>query len=73
MPVENLLAPDAVRRLCWAPPPEDGAAAVAAFLRAHGARDWQVELTAAALAEALAGRRGCPTPEVTDPPDPPPA
>ncbi len=67
VPVENLLAPDSVRRLCWAPPPEDGAAGVAEFLRAHGARDWQVVLTAAALADALAGAE-VPDPEVTDPP-----
>jgi ribonuclease D len=68
MPVENLLAPDSVRRLCWAPPPEDGIAGVAAFLRAHGAREWQVGLTAGVLAEALAGAE-LPAPEVTDPPD----
>jgi ribonuclease D len=55
LPVENLLAPDTVRRLCWEPPgdPTPRAEVIAAYLRDHGARDWQVELTAAALAGAL--------------------
>jgi ribonuclease D len=56
VPVENLLTPDLVRRLCWSPSPESANGetdAVAYFLRAGGARPWQVELTAAALAAAL--------------------
>ena len=57
LPVENLLAPDAVRRLAWAPPAaalaEGGADTVAAFLRDHGARPWQVGLTAGVLHDAL--------------------
>jgi len=55
LPVENLLAPDTVRRLAWEPPggPTPDAATVAEFLRGHGARLWQVSLTAAALAGAL--------------------
>ena len=54
LPVENLLAPDIVRRLAWAPPGTADLAAVTAFLRDHGARAWQVELTAAVLTAALA-------------------
>ena len=58
MPVENLLAPDTVRRLCWSPPDDQpDEAAVADVLRAHGARRWQVELTASVLADAIAGAR----------------
>ena len=55
LPVENLLAPDTVRRLCWAPPsgPAPALAAVQEFLRAHGARPWQVGLTAHVLTRAL--------------------
>ena len=53
VPVENLLPPDAVRRLCWRPPPGLDAEAVAAELTRHGARPWQVELTALPLARAL--------------------
>jgi ribonuclease D len=53
MPTENLLAPDIVRRLAWAPPPDVDRDAVAEFLRSHGARPWQVGLTAAAVAKSL--------------------
>jgi ribonuclease D len=53
LPVENLLQPELVRRLCWQPP--DGAAppAVAQALLAGGAREWQRELTTEALSAAL--------------------
>jgi ribonuclease D len=53
VPVENLLLPDLLRRLCWTPP-EDGD--VAAALRRGGAREWQVDLLADVLAEALTAR-----------------
>jgi ribonuclease D len=45
VPVENLLSPDLVRRLMWAPPEPRTAETVAAALRSGGARPWQVELT----------------------------
>jgi ribonuclease D len=45
MPTENLLAPDIVRRLAWAPPADVDRDVVAEFLRSHGARAWQVNLT----------------------------
>jgi len=53
VPPENLLAPDAVRRLAWAPPEPADFAAVAAALKEYGARPWQIELTAAELTAAL--------------------
>jgi ribonuclease D len=53
MPAENLLPPDAVRRLAWTPPAVIDLAAVEQALAQHGARRWQVALTAAALAAAL--------------------
>ncbi|MGH8971380.1 MAG: HRDC domain-containing protein [Actinomycetes bacterium] len=53
LPTENLLAPDAVRRLAWQPPEPAGPAEVSEALRAHGARAWQIGLTAVALAKAL--------------------
>lgn len=53
IPVENLLSPDAVRRLAWNPPAECSADTVADALRERGARPWQVSLTCAALAAAL--------------------
>ncbi|HKR49391.1 MAG TPA: ribonuclease D [Pseudonocardiaceae bacterium] len=59
LPVQNLLQPDLVRRLCWEPPasldtagPLD-AEAVERELIAGGARRWQRELTAHPLATAL--------------------
>lgn len=54
MPAENLISPDAVRRLAWSAvevPTPDG---VAAELRRHRAREWQVRLVAEPLAAALA-------------------
>jgi ribonuclease D len=53
LPVENLVEPAAVRRLAWTPPPDPAPASVADTLRALGARAWQVELVAGALAEAM--------------------
>lgn len=53
LPVQNLLAPEVVRRLCWEPPEPLDDAAVARELLAAGARGWQCELTAHLLAAAL--------------------
>jgi ribonuclease D len=53
LPVQNLLAPDLVRRLCWEPPEPLNFAAVERELVANGARRWQCELTTHALATAL--------------------
>jgi ribonuclease D len=54
LPVENLLLPDLVRRTCWQPPADTRIEAVADTLRAGGAREWQLQLTAAPLSIALA-------------------
>ncbi len=53
LPVENLLSPDTVRRLCWEPPVPADLEEVRAFLTAHGARDWQVDACAELLVVAL--------------------
>ncbi len=53
LPVQNLLQPDLVRRLCWEPPEPPDAAAVERELVAGGARRWQRELTVHPLAAAL--------------------
>jgi ribonuclease D len=53
LPTENLLSPDAVRRLSWEPPQPCDPGSVAAALTSFGARPWQVELTAASVAGAL--------------------
>jgi ribonuclease D len=53
VPAENLLHPDAVRRVAWKPPEPPTPEAFAAQLAGYGARPWQVELTAAPIAAAL--------------------
>lgn len=53
LPTENLLAPDAVRRLSWQPPQALSAESVTAELQRYGARPWQVEITAVPIAMAL--------------------
>jgi ribonuclease D len=56
LPTENLLAPDTIRRLAWAPPTDADVDVVSGFLRDHGAREWQIGLTAAALTQAIAAQ-----------------
>ena len=53
LPQENLVSPDAVRRLAWEPPAEVTAESVASALTGSGARAWQVDLVAEALADAV--------------------
>jgi len=53
LPVENLLNPQMLRRLAWEPPSDISADAISAALRESGARQWQVDLTAAALVGPL--------------------
>lgn len=53
LPTENLLLPDLVRRLCWAPPEDVGVESVTELLRDKGAREWQIGLTVDALSAAL--------------------
>ncbi len=53
LPAENLVPPDAVRRLSWQPPESLSPESVGADLARYGARPWQVELTAVPLCRAL--------------------
>ena len=53
VPIENLLQPELLRRLCWSPPPALDAGSIARVLLAGGARPWQVQLLSAPLAAAL--------------------
>jgi ribonuclease D len=75
LPVENLLTPDYLRRVLWAPPAtrEDDALAeaVAEQLRGYGARAWQIDLSLPAIVAAI--HAGDATPEVPDvvPPEQP--
>ena len=52
--MQNLLAADLIRRLCWQPPAEVTTESVSAVLAALGARPWQIGLCAPDLADALA-------------------
>ena len=53
LPIENLISPDAVRRLSWDPPQPADEQTVARALAGYGARPWQIELTAGPIAQAL--------------------
>jgi len=53
MPPENLVAPEAVRRLAWSPPQEVTVETVRSALSSSGARAWQVLLVAEVLTAAL--------------------
>ncbi|WP_267424547.1 MULTISPECIES: HRDC domain-containing protein [unclassified Curtobacterium] len=53
IPLENLLTPDTLRTVAWEPPADVSTAGVAAALVALDARPWQVEETAARIAEAF--------------------
>ncbi len=57
MPVEQLLTPDSLRRLLWAPPktrdPQALLAAVGDQLASYAARPWQIALVAPLLRDAI--------------------
>lgn len=64
MPTENLLTPELLRRLAWAPPLELTAGEIGLALRELGARAWQIEQTAQLIADAFVD-------SVNEPDDPP--
>lgn len=53
LPTENLLLPDTLRRIAWQPPDDTSEAGIAQVLVSHGARPWQVSLTARAISRGL--------------------
>lgn len=57
IPVENLITPEHVRRICWNPPEGStrmhSPSLVVEGLRGLGARQWQIDLVAPVLAAAL--------------------
>ena len=63
IPVENLMLPDLIRRVCWEPPMPHESDLVNR-LRDSGARDWQIELVSPIL---WAGRDAAPREEVEPP------
>ena len=67
IPVENLITPEHVRRVCWKPPTRAtevlSLQAVERALIELGARQWQINLVAPALALALLEKEPVPAPE----------
>ncbi|MEV4688342.1 ribonuclease D [Microbacterium sp. LWH3-1.2] len=55
MPTENLLTPELLRRVAWAPPQPLNAASVGEALSALGARAWQIAQTSQVIADAFVG------------------
>lgn len=53
MPTENLLTPESLRRVSWAPPAEATGEHIATMLSNLGARPWQVAQTAQLIADAF--------------------
>lgn len=62
IPLENMITPEYVRRICWSAP--KGAVAVA--LAALGARNWQIEITAPILESALLETIPVPAPDAPE-------
>lgn len=54
VPIENLLTPDTLRRLCWEPPTDVSAVGIAAALHNAGARKWQIDATSEQIADSFA-------------------
>ncbi len=63
IPVENLLTPETLRRICWEPPVESDASGISRALRAAGAREWQIRELASPLAQVFADARVAEPPE----------
>ena len=67
IPVENLITPELVRRICWSAPAPSTVDFSPLIVRQHllelGARSWQVDLVAEAIAAALLEKEPLPTPE----------
>jgi len=73
IPVENIMTPELVRRICWAPPAgsteELSPSLVEDGLKALGARQWQIDLVAPILAAALLHKEPLPVEVAETTPD----
>ncbi len=60
IPAENLISPEIIRRICWAPPADSlqtlNVEAISQMMLELGARPWQVEIVAPVVAPALLER-----------------
>ena len=54
VPVENLIKPEVVRRLCWEPPGDASESGLEGWLSSSSVRPWQIEQTLGILRECLA-------------------
>jgi ribonuclease D len=70
-PAENLISPDAVRRLSWEPPDPPDEAAIAVALAGYGARPWQTDLIAGQVARAWVKPAPPERPQTPERPEPP--
>jgi ribonuclease D len=76
IPTENLISPEIIRRICWAPPAASATGvdvhAVSEAMAKLGARPWQIELVAPSVASALLEKepREVPVPETPESPEP---
>ena len=66
IPVENMLTPETLRRVAWAPPADTTPETVATALADQGARPWQLEQLAALIADAFVEARQAPGPAPAD-------
>jgi len=75
IPTENLISPEIIRRICWAPPAASATGvdvqAVSEAMAKLGARPWQIELVAPSVASALLENepRKVPVPETPESPE----
>ena len=53
LPLENLLTPDILRQICFAPPQPATLESVRQVLAISGARSWQLDLTAESITESI--------------------
>jgi ribonuclease D len=53
IPIENILTPETLRRVAWAPPTEITPESIGAALAEWGARSWQIEATSQIIAQAF--------------------
>lgn len=71
IPAENLISPEIIRRICWAPPTPRATNAdvnaVSEAMAALGARPWQIEIVAPSLAAALLEREAREVPVLETP------
>jgi ribonuclease D len=71
IPAENLISPEIIRRICWAPPADSlqniNVDAVSTAMLNLGARQWQVDVVAPLVATALLEREPREVPVVEAP------